>query len=154
MTMQFSLQMREIRKPPRTLQVTAARRGGRFQIAGVRDRYGSEPMRTRRVFLISAVALAALFAGTSIPLAASMQPGGSGLGFSCDVNTQQCKCQGIETGADCVAMKKNCAGKLTCIDPVTYPGQTARCFCNMSQAARPQAIRPKITETLKLAPKQ
>ena len=80
------------------------------------------------------------------------QVGGSGLGFSCDVNKQECKCQGVENGADCVAMKKNCSGKLTCIDPVTYPGQPYQCFCDMSQAARPQAIRPGISERLKTAP--
>jgi hypothetical protein len=83
---------------------------------------------------------------------ASRQIGGTGLGFSCDVDTQKCECKGVETGADCVGMKKNCAGSLTCLDPITYPGQPYRCFCSMSKAARPSGIRPKINETMKLAP--
>ena len=106
----------------------------------------------RSVVLLFIIAAQALAWPVGSSLGASRQIGGSGLGFSCDVNTQKCECQGVETGADCVAMKKNCTGNLTCLDPITYPGQAYRCFCSMSQAARPQGIRPRIKETMKLAP--
>jgi len=101
------------------------------------------------IFCLSALALLSL--GTGFSNGASRQIGGSGLGFSCDVNTQKCRCDGVETGADCVAMKKNCSGGLTCLDPITYPGQPYSCSCKMSRAARQQIVKPSINGTLKPA---
>jgi hypothetical protein len=73
----------------------------------------------------------ALVVGIWFPhaLAASRGTGGSGLGFSCDVNNQSCSCDGVLEGADCQAMLKNCkAGSWACIEapPPAY------CTCTMA----------------------
>jgi hypothetical protein len=99
----------------------------------------------------SIYSLSLVFLSTDVSWSASRQLGGSGLGFSCDMNKQECKCDGVETGADCVGMKKNCSGKLTCIDPKVYPGQAARCYCNMSATVRPprESLSPTLKQPLK-----
>lgn len=87
----------------------------------------------------------AITASVSIAEAAS-NLGGGALGFSCNVNTQKCECEGIETGADCQAMKKNCGSNaLSCFKNLQYKDI---CICNM--AARktkvPRTVRPKLNE--------
>jgi hypothetical protein len=50
----------------------------------------------------------------SLSIVEAAQRGSSGrpgLGFSCDVNDMMCSCKGVESGADCKAMKKNCDPK-------------------------------------------
>jgi hypothetical protein len=59
------------------------------------------------IMMTAAMAVIAVLSGDA--MAANQQIGGGGLGFSCDVNTQRCECSGVETGADCQGMKKNCA---------------------------------------------
>ena len=78
-----------------------------------------------------------LIVGLSIAIALSGGTGAARQKFSCDVNTQNCTCEGVETGADCQAMKKNCGtNKMACIDPITYPGQKAHCMCTMGRKAQ------------------
>ena len=82
----------------------------------------------------------ALLLAFSFPVAAaSNQPGGGGLGFNCDVNQNKCSCVGAETGADCKAMLKNCAGKIIWPENCTIDPQTKKsigCECNMAASAR------------------
>ncbi len=86
-----------------------------------------------------------IFASVSAAQAASRQPGGGGLGFSCDVNTQKCECAGVETGADCAAMKKNCGtNNLSCFKNLQYKDI---CVCNMAMKKRlPGTKGPKVKE--------
>jgi hypothetical protein len=66
--------------------------------------------------------------------------GPRGRGFSCDVNTNQCKCDGIWEGADCKAMQKNCdLSKPTAC--TIYPPH--ECTCTFKSLKRPpMTIRP------------
>lgn len=76
-------------------------------------------------------------------LAASRGTGGSGLGFSCDVNNQTCSCDGVLEGADCQAMLKNCkAGSWICIEspPPAY------CSCTLA-ARQPLPGRRVVPQT-------
>jgi len=52
---------------------------------------------------------AATFGATAIALPI----GQGGSSFSCDVNTKTCTCTGVPEGADCTAMRKNCANTCT-----------------------------------------
>jgi hypothetical protein len=83
-----------------------------------------------------------LFLATALAMVASavyaVNDGGVGTGgtnFSCDVNTGGCKCEGVEAGADCQAMLKNCKDKKmgACHDE---PGDRW-CVCNMYRSATP-----------------
>jgi len=54
--------------------------------------------------------------------------------FSCDVNRQECKCDGIWGGADCQAMKKNCRDGGSGYNCYTEPGHPPGCWCSMAKA--------------------
>lgn len=87
-------------------------------------------MKIRLVILIAALVV---FASLG-PGRAASNLGGSGFGFSCDVNTQQCRCDGVETGADCQAMKKNCGSNpLNCFKDLNYKDI---CICTMGLKKR------------------
>lgn len=58
---------------------------------------------------------------------------GSGLNFSCDVNTRQCECSGVPEGADCQAMLKNCKNK----DWEVCYSDTNKCYCTMASTKAP-----------------
>lgn len=109
-------------------------------------------MSYKRTVLLLTVFVQTLGLAVAPSWSASRQIGGSGLGFSCDADTQKCECKGVESGADCVAMKKNCAGSISCLDPITYPGQPYKCFCSMSSKAQRLGVKPKLNETMKIAP--
>ena len=77
----------------------------------------------------------------SFPVAAAdNQPGGRGLGFSCDVIFAECKCKGDRAGADCKAMKKNCGsdGMVCSVDPAT--NKPLGCSCKMELSLRTKGI--------------
>jgi hypothetical protein len=95
------------------------------------------------------IAVFTIFASLSTAQAASNLGGGS-FGFSCDVNTQKCECKGVETGADCEGMKKNCGtNRVICWDNTTTGPM---CVCNMAMKKR---IPSNVAPTLKqIAPKQ
>ena len=59
---------------------------------------------------IAAIACLGLLAVAAPPVSAAANTGGgaSGMGFTCDVNTNKCICTGTWDGADCKAMAKNC----------------------------------------------
>ena len=87
------------------------------------------------ITMTAAMAAIAVLSGSSI--AANQQIGGGGLSFSCDVNTQRCECDGVEAGADCQAMKKNCGSNRTyCITSTEAPSGKAYCFCTMGRQVK------------------
>jgi hypothetical protein len=93
-----------------------------------------------RLFCVTLMILASL----STAHAAGKQSS-SNFGFSCDVNTQKCECTGVETGADCQAMKKNCSSDpLNCFKDINYK---SICICTMASktgAPRvPSIVGPK-----------
>ena len=88
------------------------------------------------VFLFAAAFL--VFA----PTAQALTTGAAGTNFSCDVNTRKCECKGVETGADCTAMAKNCQGKLRCYGE---PGEPKWCACDMARKVRaPKNVVPEL----------
>lgn len=94
----------------------------------------------------------ALFVAVLMPdpsEAATRKLQGSSLGFSCDVNTNQCTCTGTWDGADCKAMNdKVCAGDSGVLcSPVG-------CTCKMRLTAvpKPRIDRVPIGGTKKLSP--
>jgi hypothetical protein len=87
-----------------------------------------------RCLIMMTAAMAAIAALSAASMAANQQIGGGGLSFSCDVNTQRCECSGVETGADCQGMKKNCGSNRTyCITSTESPTGKAYCFCTMGR---------------------
>jgi hypothetical protein len=92
------------------------------------------------------IAVFTIFASLGAAQAASNLGGGS-FGFSCDVNTRQCKCSGIESGADCQAMKQNCTKgvDLNCFRDTEYK---PICICNMARIRKqvPSNIAPTLKE--------
>lgn len=94
--------------------------------------------------LIAVVAILAILASIAAALAARNQ-GGSGLGFSCDVNTRKCVCDGIWEGADCQAMKKNCDLTKPTACTINPPYE---CSCAMAKASP----RPKVKIQTPLPP--
>lgn len=74
---------------------------------------------------------------------AATNRGPRGLGFSCDVNTRECKCDGKWEGADCEAMKKNCDLTKIYVCAIEPP---YGCTCTMAKAIkRPKAsVRPTV----------
>ena len=77
-----------------------------------------------KIFLI----IFAIVVSVSTAEAATNQ-GGGGLGFSCDVNTTVCKCDGDIEGADCKAMSINC--KWVDGKRITCPTGAGSCTCTM-----------------------
>jgi hypothetical protein len=91
--------------------------------------------------LFFAILMATAAGGAQAALNTGMGPPGTN--FSCDVNTQQCTCTGVETGADCKAMYKNCpdSGLLCTVGPNPH------CTCTMSRR-KPPRVRSPVTSPL------
>lgn len=97
----------------------------------------------------SALVLLMLLGGIGTVNAAQIGVGGSGLNFSCDVNKRQCECTGVEEGADCQAMKKNCGeNRLNCFKDLKYQDI---CICTMARLA-PKQQNIIVAPELKVAP--
>jgi hypothetical protein len=87
--------------------------------------------------LITPVAFMFATALSLNPAGAATKQTGGGLGFTCDVNTKQCKCEGTWEGADCQAMKKNCAGD----SPISCR-LNKWCICNLMIRVKPNSRLP------------
>ena len=76
-----------------------------------------------------------IFAGSAATpvIAAEIGLGGPGLGFSCDVDTRVCKCKGTWSGADCQAMKKNCASSGPFGSSIKCPKGANYCTCTLAK---------------------
>jgi hypothetical protein len=88
-------------------------------------------------FAMKILLVPALLLVFSLPVAAAdNQPGGRGLGFSCDVIDAKCSCVGAKTGADCKAMKKNCDGGVMSCGVDVGKNKPLGCSCTMALSAR------------------
>jgi hypothetical protein len=92
------------------------------------------------------LALALLLVFSNSVGAVDNQLGGKGLGFSCDILTAQCKCQGDRDGADCKAMKKNCVDQHIPGCFIDANGRPNGCQCKMALRAGQQGIKVAPTQ--------
>jgi len=93
---------------------------------------------------IALILVGLIYAGSTATLAIAAQIGGSGPVeiFSCDVDLNECKCDGTWEGASCKAMRKNC--KDEGIEHGCHTGKVKYCTCQMSLQKSPSARIPQI----------
>jgi hypothetical protein len=88
------------------------------------------------VRLIPLVLAALLMSAVPTTRALAAQAGGGGgprTGFTCDVSTNKCTCEGTMEGADCRKMKKNCSADSGTVCTTDAATGKSRCTCTLER---------------------